>query len=139
MYESFISKRMTFFLSTLGVALMIFHGVLFSYVKPNISSLHRSCLNPNAKYEYPVFDIIYAISMVTILIYNLISLVLCLCVLAYLVNEERKSTCRNKQTISVSCLALHLTNFQKKHLYNLCLFEYKFNSCFLFLIPNKLL
>ena len=130
MYESFISKRLTFFLSTLGVALMIFHGVLASYIKPNISSLHRSCLNPNTKYEYPA-DKIYVISMITILTYNLISLVLCLWVLVYLVNEERNAKCRNKHPFTVSFLSLNLTIFQARFI--------TLTLVFLFLINNILL
>lgn len=109
---------------------MIFHGVLASYIKPNISSLHRSCLNPNTKYEYPA-DKIYVISMITILTYNLISLVLCLWVLVYLVNEERNAKCRNKHPFTVSFLSLNLTIFQARFI--------TLTLVFLFLINNILL
>ena len=101
MHESFISKKMAIVLGTLGILLMLIHASVFSMVQDNISSLQRTCIAPNAKYDFPA-DRTYAMSMFSILIYNIISFVLCLIVYMYLLNEEKKATCRNKLNIEVS-------------------------------------
>ena len=102
-YESFISKRMAMFVSALAVVLTISHAAVFSMINDNISSLQRTCIDPNAKYDFPK-DSLYGISLMSMLIYNLISFGLCIHLYVYLLNEEKKSTCRNRQIIGVSGL-----------------------------------
>ena len=101
MYESFMSRKTAIFFGFLGVAIMIAHSAFFSLVNDNISSLQRSCHNPNAKFEHPK-DTTYIISMIFILTYNLTSFFLCLMVYIYLLDEENKATFRNRQDIEVS-------------------------------------
>ena len=89
--------------SALIVVLTISHAALFSSISDNISSLQRTCIDPNAKYDFPK-DSLYGISMMSIFTYNLISFGLCIHLYVYLLNEEKKSTCRNRQIIGVSGL-----------------------------------
>ena len=88
-------------LGVLVALLTIGHAALFSQVKENITSLQRSCINPYANSQHPK-DVIYVISMVSLLIVNLISFALVIIIYMYLLNEEKKSTCRNRQMIMVS-------------------------------------
>ena len=92
---------MAILVSALVVALTISHAALFSSINDNISSLQRTCIDPNAKYDFPK-DSLYGISMMSIFTYNLISFGLCIHLYVYLLNEEKKSTCRNRQTLGVS-------------------------------------
>ena len=101
MYESFISKKMASSLGVLGVVLTIAHALYFSTTKHNITSLERSCLDPNAVYSFPT-DTAYAISLSSMAGYNLISIFLVLKIYMYLLNEEKEATCRNRQSITVS-------------------------------------
>ena len=100
-YESFISKKMAIFMSALVVVLTISHVAVFSMRNDNISSLQRTCIDPNAKYDFPK-DSFFGISMISIFTYNVISLGLCIHLYVYLLNEEKKSTFRNRQNFGVS-------------------------------------
>ena len=92
---------MAMVVSALVAVLTISHAAIFSSINDNISSLQRTCIDPNAKYDFPK-DRLYGISMTSIFTYNLISFGLCIHLYVYLLNEEKKATCRNKETLGVS-------------------------------------
>ena len=101
MYESFISKKMAIVLVVLVVVLVMVHSFFFSKTKVNITSLERSCLDPNAPYNFPS-DPAFGISIFLMGCYNLVSFFLVLRIYVYLLNEEKEATIRRRQSFAVS-------------------------------------
>ena len=90
-------------LVVLAVVLVMVHSYFFSTTKTNITSLERSCLDPNEPYNFPS-DTAYGISIFCMGGYNLVSFFLVLRIYVYLLNEEKEATIRKRQHFTVSTL-----------------------------------